>query len=247
MKAGEQLGPPLKLAARRDTLALGAMAVVVAATLAWSLLGTITPRVEASGYVAAADRDYLRIEATHAGQVRMYPIAVGQSVAAGDPLLALNGRRIDSPVDGRILEIAVSSGTTVQPGVELVRLLSDTARPELLALFPLEVARGLRAGMSARVDLDTVGPSSRTSLSATVTQVQSVAASRMYLVSSVGAVSIADAILAKGPVVAVSLKVEGGESIDAVLPIGTPFKATVLLESVRPIQLLMAGSGSARP
>jgi biotin carboxyl carrier protein len=70
--------------------------------------------------------DSIEIVAPVAGVVGSVPVAVGASVAAGDPVVVLQAMKTEFPVEaeqaGTVQEILVSEGQEVEMGAVMIRL-----------------------------------------------------------------------------------------------------------------------------
>ncbi len=68
----------------------------------------------------------IEIVAPVAGVVGNIPVAVGDKIAAGDPVIVLQAMKTEFPVEaeqgGRIAEILVSEGQEVEMGAVLARI-----------------------------------------------------------------------------------------------------------------------------
>src|SRR3954471_23620092 len=119
LSSPEQLDQVMQVTPLRGWLALLALAVVVAAAVAWGIFGSIPVEINTQGIMLGAD-GIRRLVAPTAGGVTEHKRG-GDVVKKGDVIASLkvaNGKDVDitSDLDGMVVETYVHTGFTVREG-----------------------------------------------------------------------------------------------------------------------------------
>ncbi len=90
----QQLDTAIRLTSPSAWLALLALALIVAAFVAWSLLGTLPFRVEGLGVILKRDSRIFELAAPAGGRVEAILVKVGDRVSKGQPLVRLQNPEV---------------------------------------------------------------------------------------------------------------------------------------------------------
>jgi len=158
----EQLDQLLQVTSPRGWLALTGLGLLVAAALVWSFFGTVTTTVEGQG-ILIRPGGVTRVVAPQAGVVRSVLVRVGDVIYKDREVVRLavpeatstGGQLVVSSHSGRVLEILVREGNTVERGAPL--LLLEGVDQRLQALIYVPSAEGQRVQSGMRVELSPGG------------------------------------------------------------------------------------------
>ncbi|MBR9813720.1 NHLP bacteriocin system secretion protein [bacterium] len=123
----ERLDELIQVTDARSWVALLAIGVILAGVLIWSLMGTVTSRIEGRGILL--DGDVFNVTAAHVGRLATLQVDVGDIVVAGQTIAL-----IDQPEQRRSVASAADRLRHLQAGWERLRASGGAAtRSQLLA------------------------------------------------------------------------------------------------------------------
>jgi hypothetical protein len=153
----EQLDQLLQVTSPRGWLALTGLGLLVATALIWSFFGTVTTTVEGQGILIRPE-GVTSVVAPQVGVVRSVLVRVGdviykdrEVVRLAVPEAAGGSQLVLSSHSGRVMEIQVREGSTVERGAPL--LLLEGVDQRLQALIYVPSAEGQRVQSGMRVEL----------------------------------------------------------------------------------------------
>lgn len=103
----QQLDMAIRLTSTSGWLALAAVALIIAATVAWAFLGTLPYRVDGLGVILQRNSEIFPLQAAGSGRVTEVLVRPGERVAADQPLVRL--RNIDTDQRLRAAERLLAS------------------------------------------------------------------------------------------------------------------------------------------
>jgi multidrug efflux pump subunit AcrA (membrane-fusion protein) len=151
----DQLDQLMQVTSRRSWIALAGFALLLAAALVWSLVGTVTDTVEGQGVLLRED-GVRPVTAPCDGVVTRFLVKSGDRVQVGEPLVLLTPpdgqpRKVGSPFPGRMLSRSAREGEAVKKGAPLL-MLENLDEP-LLARLYLPVSEGYQVEPNMRVQV----------------------------------------------------------------------------------------------
>jgi multidrug efflux pump subunit AcrA (membrane-fusion protein) len=245
LSSPDQLDRLMPLSSLRGWLALGAAGLVVAATIAWSFLGTLRTTAEGRGVLLRVG-GLSSVTACCPGTVERVSVAVGDAVREGQELLRLaptdakhqsKAITVASPIAGRVLQLEVRPQTAVKES-DVLATVEDTRRPlEAVLYLPATQAYDVRPGME--VQLRPAGhrePETRFPLGR-VRSAGRFPASRAAMVRTLATEEAASALAGGEPQIEVVVQLESATT--ETLYSGTPCQAMITLARYRPITLIL--------
>lgn len=145
-------------------LSLLALGLVILAVILWGIFGSIPVQVTGQGILLSAGGIH-DVVSPGAGLIISMPVSAGDVVQAGQIIATLDGGGdspvpVPSPYDGRVLEIKVDHGTSVERGTALISIegLNQQGRVDLIAVLYVGPAEGkkIQPGMQAQISPSTV-------------------------------------------------------------------------------------------
>ncbi len=145
-------------------LSLLALGLIVLAAILWGIFGSIPVQVTGQGILLSAGGIH-DVVSPEAGLLISMPVNAGDIVRAGQMIATLddgNGSAtpVTSPYTGRVLEIKVDTGTSVERGTSLISVegLNQQGRVDLVAVLYVAPAEGkkIQTGMPVQVSPSTV-------------------------------------------------------------------------------------------
>ena len=250
--APEALDEVIRTTRPRLWWALGAIAALVVAILAWAVLATVPQQVSVRGVVAAGD--LLRVvPAPSAGSVEFRAdsgsvVAVGEPIAVITPFTGGSAQTIDAPVAGTIQTIAVSQGSGVEPGMTLATILQPPAPGSgimVKTFVNAALAQRFAVGQSAQVFVIDLQSGQRSMAQARIESIDDVPSTQAGIATATGSAEIAEQFLSdsQGVPYRVILRITD-ELTDAQLDALQPGELLQIVRTYaepRPIQILFGG------
>ena len=156
LSSPEQLDQLIRVTTPRGWLALAGLAILLAPLFAWGLAGSLETRLAAQGVLLPVGGLCL-VSAPQEGQVSQIRTRLGEQIEPGQVTMALQSAGTDSPQEvvsrcaGKVVDLPVQLGQPVQYGQKLLTVEPASQALEAVVYAPLEQARSLAPGMSARV------------------------------------------------------------------------------------------------
>lgn len=162
LSSPEQLDKALKVSSPLSWLVLIGIALIIAVTVVWSIIGTIPVTVTASGTIVIPT-SVQAIYTEEAGTVDRIFVSPGDTVHMGDPVIAYHAlggsetKYIFADQFGTVASVKVTSGGTMEQGNEAVRISPIvTGRQVALCYIPVNDAKKVKPGMKAHVFLSAI-------------------------------------------------------------------------------------------
>jgi multidrug efflux pump subunit AcrA (membrane-fusion protein) len=215
LEAPEQLDEVTRLATVPAWLATAALAAVVVAAGAWSVLGTVTRTVQAPGVLTHAT-GISQLDVTAAGQVTHVWAQPNQRVTKGTPLYSLQSSAgavsvVTSPWDAYVVSWLISDGQLVGPGTQAAGMERlDAPGDSLLAkvYVPASLAPQLAPGMPVELQTPAAPAAVFGTLRGAVAAVGSFPETEASLRAFLGKGFAVGPLLADGNVIAVTVRLE---------------------------------------
>lgn len=221
LQSPEELDVPVRFARPQGRLVLFVTVVVMAAAAVWSVTGTVSSKLQATGVLTHGEGSY-RLQSPFAGQVTEVLAEEGAMVRADQPLLKVSTedgtRAVRTVAPGRVTSLATSIGSVVTTGAD-VATVERVRRPGAPLVATLYIPGGEAAGVSAgdAVDLtvQSVPAQQYGVLRGTVRAVGRAPRTREQLTSFLGDHRLAEQLTAQGPPVAVLVRLERAEGTES--------------------------------
>ena len=267
MSNPEQLDKAISITSAYSWIALAAVALLIAAVVVWSVVGTLPDTLTAAGVITSSDSVGAVFSDT-AGVVKQVHIKGGEKFSAGDKLVTVEdgtGKTVDITADesGTATHILVTDfdtaaeGAYVLPGQEVIRFTPDIDVDSVVVCYvPIVQAQQLKSGMTAQVTPASSG-SQQLHMQGEIISVSSHAANVSYVGYVLGTSDnqLAGALIGGEPVAQVVIKLkkdstsengyywtnEKGKSVS--VPAGSIISAKVITAERHPISKLFSGLG----
>lgn len=214
----EQLDRMIKITSPLSWLALIATLLIIAATVVWSIVGTLPAIETVSGVIAGAE-NVCGIYSDVTGTVETIYKAPGDQVAAGEKIAGIRTaggevREITAKEAGTLAVLSVEEGTFVPGGTEVARLTPDSADAQVVVCYvPLAVSQKLKTGMEVLVYPVSVDSQKYGHMEGEILSIDEYAANAASMAYVLGAGNlVAEQFAANGPVAAVVCKLRTDES-----------------------------------
>lgn len=145
-------------------LSLLAIGLIILVAIVWGFLGSIPIQVSGQGILLSAEGIH-DVVVPRAGILEDLPVKAGDVIQTGQVVATLHAdgaslTQVLSPYSGRVLELKVNSGGTVERGTPLLSLegLNAQGQVDLVAVVYVAPAEGkkIRPGMEVQVSPSTV-------------------------------------------------------------------------------------------
>ncbi len=261
----EQLDRAITISSPMSWLALIGVGLIIAATVVWSVFGSLPTTVNVEGLVVSPASVGAQFS-EQAGVVKKVCVKLGDELNVGTAIAVVrlsSGKdyTIKSTVEGRVSEILVSvdgvkEAAMVFPGTEIIRYTPKTNGNQVVVCYvPLAEAQQYREGMEVFVSLASAASQNYGHMSAKVIGVGDypVSAQNLAFVGGTDENSLAGQLMAKGPIVSLICELEPdsstasgykwsgkkGESLK--VKNGSLVSAQIVTERVAPITKLISG------
>lgn len=253
----EQLDKALTVTSPASWIVLLGIAVIVVASIVWSILGTIPVTVSAQGIISPKVGTNA-VYAADSGTVVSVSARPGTEIHMGDELCRYRTsgneiRSVYSDQVGEVAEVMVQNGMTISPGNEIIRVTPKTDNRQVAVCYvPLNQVAKLERGMTVQVYLDGVDSQSKGHMTARITNIDAYAANNSGMASVLGADNNLIAVFQQyGAVVAVACEFYPGNTSsgyywtnekgnDVIVPNGALVSAKITTKEVAPISKLFA-------
>ena len=259
-KLPEELDQLSGLARPWAWLGITALALAVAALVAWSFFGHI-PRTVSGAGVIAVPGSLQAVESTISGPVSQVDVNQNANVTAGQALAVIgsgtSAKLVTAPFSGQVVDVSVLPGQVVNPGTPLFTMQRGTAalQEKMVYLFiPSTDAGDLAPGMTANVSVSTAPSTVYGVLHGKVSQVSPLPLSTAAVGALVGNPDLAQQLVKNGPPLLAVLKLTQSSSTKSgyawstpkgppfPLEAGTPVTAQVVQTQQRPIDVVFGTS-----
>jgi hypothetical protein len=249
----EQLDRLMPVTQLRGWIALGGVSLILLAAVLWGTLGKVATKVEARGVLTRL-KGVKTIYAPVAGRVGKVSVHKNDMVDKDDLHLLditptpVEGTRasvaVNSPVAGRIVEVAVDEGVSVDAGAVLV-VLESLEQPLKADVFvPLSDAYYIKEHMGKKrfpVEITLVGddrPNSR-GRKGLITSARNLPATRATMLYSIPHEGLVEMLLKEGLTLEMIATLEEGDWMKDIYS-GTPCRAMITIKTQRPYQLIFS-------
>lgn len=253
LNSPEQLDQLMRVTTFKGWLALAGLFCLLVPIFAWGLWGSLETRASAQGMLLPAGGLCI-VSAPSDGQVTEVLVGLGQEIREGQVVVRLRLAVAGSPpqdvpgtCSGKVVDISVRPGDTVQRGVGLMTIEPAGQPLEVVAYLPLVEARSVAPGMPARIALSGVQTGVYGYLLGEVRSVSQFPVDPQELARQVGSQSLAQDLLRRGTLVEVNIDLGGSRgayqwSLNRVpgqpLTSGTPCQVSILLDRRAPVELI---------
>lgn len=257
LQSPEELDVPVRFARPQGRLVLLVTVLVMSAAAVWSVTGTVSSKLEATGVLTHGGGTYL-LQSPVAGQVTGVLAKEGETLGADEPLIEVTTeagtREIRTVTPGRVASLATSVGSVVTTGADVatVERVDDPDDPLVATLY---IPGGDAAGVSAGDDVDltvrSVPSQQYGVLHGEVKAVGRVPRTQEQIAAFLGDPRFAEQLMREGPPVAVRVRLERSEATESgyrwsstdgppyPLQSMTPVSGAVHLDSQHPAEWLL--------
>lgn len=214
----EQLDRMIKISSPLSWLALIAVLLVIAATVVWSIVGTLPTTETVNGMIVDAN-GVNAVYSETVGVLEKYCKDLGSEVKKGDKIAQIklsNGamKDINADRDGVISAFSVEIGTSVLAGTEIARITPHNLGSQVIVCFvPFAYAQKFEKGMEVIVYPAHVDSQKYGHMMAEIVSVEEYPTnvnSLMYILGSGN--MVAEQFASSGPIVSVVCKIKTDSS-----------------------------------
>ena len=255
----EQLDRAITITSPMSWIALAGIALIIAATLIWSIVGTL-PTVQTVSGIIASPESVCAYYSEKSGTVVRLLKSPGDSIKEEDELVALKSGdgsefTVKATCSGTLTDYVVEVGTKIPSGTEIARFTPETEQEQLVACYvPVTVAQQLKKDMKVLLYPSSIDSQKYGHMEAWIDHIGEYAASTSNMWYVVGMDNlVADQFLSQGPVVLVTCRIktdmaakngyywssEGGKQLT--VPNGTFVTAKIITDESAPITKLFNG------
>lgn len=255
-KLPEELDQLSGLARPWTWLGVGALALAVAALVAWSFAGRI-PRTVSGAGVVTVPGGLASVGSTVSGPIDHLSISPNSVVRAGQEVAVVGSgskqTTVTAPFSGQIVGLNVSPGQVVQFGEPLYTIQRSVAQPSNTSVYlfvPSANGSGLAPGMSVNVTVSTAPSAAFGVLRGKISRVSEAPLSTAAVTALVGNPDLAQVLTKNGPPLLAEVtltrngKTRSGFSWSTPkgppfpLEAGTPVTAKVVEQQQKPINVI---------
>lgn len=214
----EQLDRMIKITSPLSWLALAAALLIVAATVVWSVIGTLPTTQTVSGVIAGAD-NICGVYSSVTGTVEKIYKNAGEKVTAGEKIADVRTaggevKEIAAGEAGTLDILSIEEGSYVLGGMEVARLSPQDAGMQVVVCYvPLATAQMLKEGMEVLVYPVSVDSQKYGHMEGEILSIDDYAANTASLAYVLGADNlVAEQFAASGPVVSVVCRLRTDET-----------------------------------
>lgn len=253
----EQLDRMIKISSPLSWLALIAVFLVIAATVVWSIVGTLTTVETVSGIIVDSNNvDAVYSEST--GILEKYCVNVGKEVRSGDKIAEVkqaNGavKTVTAARDGVLSAYSLEIGTQVLAGTEIARITPKNSGSQVVVCYvPLAYAQKFEEGMKVQVYPTSVDSQKYGHMEAEIISVDKYATNTNSLSYVLGSGNmVAEQFASNGPVVSIVCKIKtdketksgfywsSGSAKDLIISNGMVVSAKIVVDECAPITKLV--------
>jgi len=251
MSSPEQLDELMPVTSPHGWIALAGMTVALLMVIVWAVFGTIETAVPGSGAlvrIGGVDP----VTALQAGEVSDVFVEAGDYVDAGSELFRVRvtgaegkdtTHTIRSERAGRVLDVAILPGDTVQQGDVLLALESPNHPLQAVLYVPARDGYKVHRGHRVRITPATADRYSSRDLVGTVRSASRFPATRAAIFRALQNDDWVNEILRQGPVLEVIVEFHHQKDVEDYYS-GTPCTAQITVDEKRPIEFVLPTFGS---
>lgn len=151
--SGDPIDRVVRLAPTWTRFALVACGALVIGIVVWAITGTVSSTVVSPGILNDIGATTVRSAST--SQVDQLPVHLGDAVKKGQPVATLkDGTTLTAPVDGQVVSVTVSTGSTVVPGQSVVIVADLTIDPVVVTKVAPSYISTVRVGLPVRMEVE---------------------------------------------------------------------------------------------
>lgn len=242
----DQLDHLMPLTSPRGWIALGTIAAALILGLIWTFTGSMAVRIEGQG-ILLRPGGIRQIVAPVAGTVDRINVGPGDLVQPSQELLRLRSAsgaakplEIVTPLEARVLDVAVQPQDSVEEGTPLVRLESLDQPLEAVLYLPAADAYRVHSGMEVVVRPSSAGNGLPEFVRGRVRSAARFPATREALSRMLGSEELVGHLTRSGPCVKIDVELltESAEVLHALYS-GTPCRARITIGRFRPVNLIV--------
>lgn len=253
----EQLDKVITITSPLSWLALLGVTLIMVVTIIWSVLGTIPVTITTQGIVASpvgTNAVYM----SESGTVVSYFVATGSELHLGDPVLSYRTTNneikvVYSDQVGKVTELLVSIGDSVNQSNEVVRVSPSAVGPQVIVCYvPISQAKKIERGMDTKIFLDSVESQSHGNMMARVINIDAYVTSNSGMEEVLGSDNnMIGTFQNNGPVVAITCELYPDDTVSGyywsnekgkqvAVTNGTTVSAKIVIEEIAPITKLFS-------
>jgi multidrug efflux pump subunit AcrA (membrane-fusion protein) len=143
----------VRLAPTWTVFALLASGLLVVGIVVWAVTGTVSSTVTTPGFLDDVGASTVRASAP--GQVDLVPVQLGDMVQRGQVVATLrDGAPLTAPLQGQVVSVTVSPGSTVVPGQSVVIVADLTVDPFVVTKVAPSYISTIRVGLPVRMEVE---------------------------------------------------------------------------------------------
>lgn len=259
LSSPEQLDQLLQVTSPKAWIALIALGGVLLAAVLWGILGTVSTTVEGQG-VLIRPEGVKSVVASRTGVVSNVLVRPGDVVYKEREIVQVAEPRggggsdvafLVSNYSGRVLEVLVSEGSTVEKGTVLVTLEPLDDRLEALIYVPAAEGQRIRPGMKVEISPSTVKWSEFGYLVGEVEEAAKFPSTHEGMMRSLENAELVRSLASAGPCVRVTARLtpdantpsgyrwSSSRGPELAMHHGTPCRVRITVRAQRPVSLLI--------
>lgn len=210
----EQLDRMIKISSPLSWLALIAVLLVIAATVVWSIIGTLPTTETVSGMIVDAN-SVNAVYSESAGTLEKYCVDVGKEVKNGDKIAEVKQtdgtvKVIKADRDGVLSAYSLEPGTPVLAGTEIARITPKNSGNQVIVCYvPLAYAQKFEKGMEVLVYPTSIDSQKYGHMEAEIISVDEYATNTSSLAYVLGSGNmVAEQFASNGPIVSIVCKIK---------------------------------------
>lgn len=210
----EQLDRMIKISSPLSWLALVAVLLVIAATVVWSIIGTLPTTETVSGMIVDSN-SVNAVYSESAGTLEKYCVDVGKEIKNGDKIAEVKQtdgtvKAIKADRDGILSAYSLEPGTPVLAGTEVARITPKNSGNQVIVCYvPLAFAQKFEKGMEVLVYPTSIDSQKYGHMEAEIISVDEYATNTNSLAYVFGSGNmVAEQFASNGPIVSIVCKIK---------------------------------------
>lgn len=210
----EQLDRMIKISSPLSWLALVAVLLVIAATVVWSIIGTLPTTETVSGMIVDSN-SVNAVYSESAGTLEKYCVDVGKEIKNGDKIAEVKQtdgtiKAIKADRDGVLSAYSLEPGTPVLAGTEVARITPKNSGNQVIVCYvPLAYAQKFEKGMEVLVYPTSIDSQKYGHMEAEIISVDEYATNTNSLAYVLGSGNmVAEQFASNGPIVSIVCKIK---------------------------------------
>lgn len=210
----EQLDRMIKISSPLSWLALVAVLLVIAATVVWSIIGTLPTTETVSGMIVDSN-SVNAVYSESAGTLEKYCVEVGKDVKDGDKIAEVKQtdgsvKTIKADRDGVLSAYSLEPGIPVLAGTEVARITPKNSGDQVIVCYvPLAYAQKFEKGMEVLVYPTSIDSQKYGHMEAVIISVDEYATNTNSLAYVLGSGNmVAEQFASNGPIVSIVCKIK---------------------------------------